>query len=274
MGKSSTIPQRGWLYMIALGLTATNALAGYAALSHIVHAAALMRVDVDGPMTSLPASAWQQHWQVTALLLIVAMVCDGLDGPIARMSGCGRRLGAWLDAVADALSFGLVPMVMVTSWQPSLWPWAMLFGIAGVSRLSRHAWCSASTPSGARFVGLPLPTAAMGVVAMLLVLAGPASQLSLPTEKTLAASALTSLAIVMVIPLRYPRLHPLVVRSFATRSLGRAFAWLMIVVLLVWIATRIGIAAAGGMLVLGYVSVPIIGQMKRGAARCRLPGPA
>ena len=62
---------------------------------------------------------------VGVLMLIGAMVCDSLDGRVARMTGQASKFGEQLDSLADAVSFGVAPaFLMVTMMRRELSQWA------------------------------------------------------------------------------------------------------------------------------------------------------
>jgi CDP-diacylglycerol--serine O-phosphatidyltransferase len=48
-------------------------------------------------------------------LILLAAVCDALDGPLARRSGCATELGAATDGVADLISFGVAPATLLAN---------------------------------------------------------------------------------------------------------------------------------------------------------------
>lgn len=115
-----------------------------------------------------------------------AVLFDGLDGRIARMTGTTSDFGRELDSLADCITFGLAPALLAWSWgfrQLDLAPLGILgklgqfgavasfcFLMAGASRLARFNITSNPEPSNPGrpgkkyFVGMPIPAAA-GVIA-------------------------------------------------------------------------------------------------------------
>lgn len=74
--------------------------------------------------------------------VILAGVLDGIDGRAARLLKAQSRFGAELDSLADSISFGVAPALIVYLWalrdQPSLgWIAALAFAICCVLRLAR-----------------------------------------------------------------------------------------------------------------------------------------
>ena len=112
---------------------------------------------------------------IAILLLPVALVCDALDGYVARRQRRRQSLiGADLDSLADVISFGVAPAVLgFTLGLRGGWDMIILtyFVVCGVSRLARFnvsAVLLADTATGkvAYFEGTPIPTSIL-IVALL-----------------------------------------------------------------------------------------------------------
>ncbi len=109
------------------------------------------------------------------ILLIVAMIFDLLDGRVARMTKTQSAFGLQLDSLADVISFGVAPALLVYKWVLYRYPvpgliTAFLFVACGAIRLARFN-VLASEPStkgkpGRYMVGLPIPPAAGILVAL------------------------------------------------------------------------------------------------------------
>ena len=109
------------------------------------------------------------------LLLPLALVCDILDGYVARLNRKRQSsLGADLDSLADVISFGVAPATLgFTLGLRGGWDMALLtyFVICGVSRLARFnvtssALADAETGKVKYFEGTPIPTSIF-IVALL-----------------------------------------------------------------------------------------------------------
>ena len=61
-------------------------------------------------------------WEMAVVMVLVAGVLDGLDGRIARMLHGESRFGAELDSLADAISFGVSPALILYLWSLSALP--------------------------------------------------------------------------------------------------------------------------------------------------------
>jgi CDP-diacylglycerol--serine O-phosphatidyltransferase len=155
-------------------LTLANGACGFGA---ITFAAKLGPTTVDG---STPVEAAVQASFIAASLIFLAMVFDMLDGSVARLMKQTSELGAQLDSLCDAISFGVAPAFLMLQFvtkelpqyggvsYPSrlLWTIGMLYAMCAIMRLARFnvETDDDEEDSHAEFSGLPSPAAA-GVVA-------------------------------------------------------------------------------------------------------------
>ncbi|MHC5067185.1 MAG: CDP-alcohol phosphatidyltransferase family protein [Planctomycetota bacterium] len=111
-----------------------------------------------------------------AILIFVAMVCDMFDGKVARMTGQAGPFGAQLDSLADVVSFGAAPAILVHRlvlgdhpdkvWgegEKLIWAIAVLYVVFTAIRLARYNVEHAEDGGGEEttaFIGLPSPGAA------------------------------------------------------------------------------------------------------------------
>jgi CDP-diacylglycerol--serine O-phosphatidyltransferase len=108
-----------------------------------------------------------------AIAIIIAGIFDLLDGKIARLTNTTSRFGVEYDSLADLVSFGLAPALMMYLWalRPMGkigWLAAFLFTACGALRLARFN-TQTGTVSSDYFVGLPIPAAAgMNAVTILI----------------------------------------------------------------------------------------------------------
>jgi CDP-diacylglycerol--serine O-phosphatidyltransferase len=87
-----------------------------------------------------------------------------LDGKVARLTGTSSKFGVELDSLADVISFGVAPGVLLYLWALRPfgklgWLAAFLYVICGALRLARFN-VQVSTVESRRFVGIPIPAAA------------------------------------------------------------------------------------------------------------------
>ena len=86
--------------------------------------------------------AISEQWAAAAVAIIVAGILDGMDGRIARLLKAQSRFGAELDSLADSLSFGTAPAIIIYLWSLSAeprWGWfaALALAICCALRLAR-----------------------------------------------------------------------------------------------------------------------------------------
>jgi CDP-diacylglycerol---serine O-phosphatidyltransferase len=150
------------IYVLPTLMTAGNLLCGYVAALQIY----------DGRAQS---SMLHYHYAILAILL--ACVFDALDGRVARMGGQESPFGRELDSLADIISFGFAPTLLVydvvlkeVDYRIG-WPISALYLVCGALRLARFNCIAASEtkPRNTNFKGCPIPAAA-GVIASLTLL--------------------------------------------------------------------------------------------------------
>lgn len=113
-----------------------------------------------------------------AVLLIFAMLFDLMDGRVARLTKTQSAFGLQIDSLADIISFGVAPSLLVYKWvlyryQVAGLLTAFLFVACGAIRLARFNVLSsrasgAPTKPGKYIVGLPIPPAS-GILISLVV---------------------------------------------------------------------------------------------------------
>ncbi len=113
----------------------------------------------------------QGNFELGAIAILVAMVLDGLDGRIARMTNSCSAFGAEYDSLSDMISFGLAPALLMFQWiledfGKLGWLIAFIYTVAAALRLARFN-TQVGVADKRYFQGLPSPAAA-GVLAALI----------------------------------------------------------------------------------------------------------
>jgi CDP-diacylglycerol--serine O-phosphatidyltransferase len=168
-GKVRRHPSRG-MYVLPSLFTAGNIAAGYYAI-----------------MESIQGSVAEPgHFDRAALAIGFAILFDGLDGRIARMTNTTSDFGKELDSLADVITFGVAPSLLAYSWGMRMLPElahaalrgqiihigifvCFIFLICGASRLARFNISinpqprNPGPPGHKYFVGMPIPAGA-GVI--------------------------------------------------------------------------------------------------------------
>lgn len=166
---------------------------------------------------------FNQYFEVAAKCIGIAVVLDGLDGRIARMTNTVSDFGRELDSLADVITFGIAPAILAFFWGVQFVSFggdsellqhfrqagyfvAFLYLMCGSARLARFN-VQTSPPPGKKkpdhrfFVGLPIPAAA-GVVAAL-VYAGNSQPLTDPYLSLVWLVLVGVVALLMVSTWRY-----------------------------------------------------------------------
>jgi CDP-diacylglycerol---serine O-phosphatidyltransferase len=168
-GKMRRQPSRG-MYVLPSLFTAGNMAAGYYAITQ----------SIQGSVTD------QGYFDRAALALGIAVLFDGLDGIIARMTNTTSDFGRELDSLADVITFGVAPSLLAYIWGFRMLPLmahphardqivhigvfvCFIFLICGASRLARFNISinpqprNPGRPGKKYFVGMPIPAGA-GVI--------------------------------------------------------------------------------------------------------------
>lgn len=113
-------------------------------------------------------------FEVAAIAVFIAAVLDSLDGRVARMTRTQSAFGAEYDSLADCVSFGAAPALLMYAWalQPlGKWGWigAFIYCAGAALRLARFN-TMLDVADKRYFTGIPSPAAAGLVVGMIWVL--------------------------------------------------------------------------------------------------------
>ena len=144
-----------------------------------------------------------------AAAIFVAMVLDGLDGRVARMTNTESEFGAQYDSLSDMLSFGMAPALVVYLWGLTTlgkfgWLAAFIYTAGAALRLARFN-TQVGISDKRYFQGLPSPASA-AVIAGMVWVAGDYGYGGgdIPNEMRIAAGLMTALmGLLMVSNVRY-----------------------------------------------------------------------
>src|SRR3954462_15529526 len=117
--------------------------------------------------------AMNQQFEQAAVAIFVAMVLDGLDGRVARLTRTQSAFGAEYDSLSDMVSFGAAPALVVYEWAlrdmgKLGWIAAFVYCAGAALRLARFN-TQLSVADKRWFTGLPSPAAAALVAGMIWV---------------------------------------------------------------------------------------------------------
>jgi len=117
----------------------------------------------------------QGHWRSAVIAIVIACVLDGVDGRVARMLRATSKLGAELDSLADFVSFGVAPALLIYFWimekvtpdcsaypfRGVFWALALFYAMCCAFRLARFNIMIDDGPTQPYwkyfFLGLPAP---------------------------------------------------------------------------------------------------------------------
>jgi len=130
------------IYLLPNALTTANLFAGFYAI----------------------VQAMNDHFESAAIAIFLALVFDGMDGRVARLTNTQSSFGEQYDSLADMTSFGMAPALVMYEWALSdlgRWGWLAAFVyVAGAAlRLARFN-TNVAVVDKRFFQGLPSPAAA------------------------------------------------------------------------------------------------------------------
>lgn len=216
-------------------------------------------------------------FEVAAAAIGVAVVLDGLDGRIARMTNTVSDFGRELDSLADVITFGIAPAVLAYAWGVQFLPVdpnnvihrigyfvSFLFLLCGAARLARFNVQTNPIPKNPGrhdrkyFIGLPIPAAA-GIVAAI-VFACDTVPLHWWVWSALWLGLLATISFLMVSTWRYP--------SFKDIHLTRPRSPLIIIllaapILLIWMFPQQTLLAIAVSYVLTGIVIRAGGTIRR-----------
>jgi CDP-diacylglycerol--serine O-phosphatidyltransferase len=182
----------------------------------------------------------QQLYQA-ALAIFFAQFFDAFDGRVARMTKTQSDFGVQLDSLADVVSFGAAPALLVYKW--ALAPLGFIglfvsfsFAACGALRLARFNVLAQRGDKGSSrfFVGLPIPLAAGTIVALVIAHYRQFGSTTDPATRVPVAIVVMLLSFLMVSTIRYRTFKDL---HLSTKSLA-VFLFVCVTGVAVGIATR------------------------------------
>lgn len=161
-----------------------------------------------------PGSGLFHVLNISAILLLVAAFADLLDGAVARAIGGESEFGVVFDSLADAVSFGVAPSVLLLkalSLEPGTglsfyaMVGCMLYSLCGVLRLVRfnvkkvqvQGNEEAMADQKKHFTGLPIPASALAAVSANLLFFSPFMDKYFPMSQDVKAIVLSTIMIIL-----------------------------------------------------------------------------
>ncbi len=141
-----------------------------------------------------------------ALAVLVAVIFDGLDGRVARLTNTTSRFGLEYDSLCDLVSFGVAPGLLIYKW--ALLPW----GVLGWSAIALYVICAAvrlarfnisvGRVDSSYFMGLPVPASAT-MLASIVLMYRYVGRSGLPDKQVALLLITYALGLLMVSSIRY-----------------------------------------------------------------------
>jgi CDP-diacylglycerol--serine O-phosphatidyltransferase len=232
------VTQASRIYFLPNLMTAGNLFCGFVAVIKCIQAR--LEAIAPGTYTDSPAELYTN----AVWFILAAVIFDSLDGRLARLGGRESLFGAEFDSLADIVSFGIAPALMVfflilspTQGYPVFrqigWFIGFIYLLCAAVRLARfnvitNPFLHKPKENNKDFVGLPVPAAAGMVVSLVLLL------LHLPDDDhvfhKLALGLpllLLLIAFLMVSTIRYPSFKQI---DWQTKTRFRTFIVIIIIV--------------------------------------------
>lgn len=249
------------IYLLPNLMTAGNLLCGFLAILTIFKG---MQVD--------DFSAAQPYYQKAMLYIFGSCIFDLLDGRLARLGGQESPFGQEFDSLADMVSFGLAPAMLVSRavlndlelphrFDPTgngiTWAFSFIYLLCGGIRLARFNCLARMGRTSSDFQGIPIPMAA-GFVASLvfIIISFHENSRSLGAMTWVLAFLILGVSLLMVSKVTYPSFKKVDLRTKATIP-----GLLLGVVLLVLIFKFTVFAPAA--LFIGYLFIPLFRKWQR-----------
>jgi CDP-diacylglycerol--serine O-phosphatidyltransferase len=157
-------------YLAPNAITAISLLLGFLSITTSISTLIFHQTDV--PTSAVADGSFSKP----ILFIILAMICDGLDGKTARKLDAFSEFGKEFDSFADSISFGLAPGILIYCKLLSdnfshlaLIPIAFLYTFCGVMRLVKFNVITVASNEKGDFSGMPIPNAAAMVCSYLLL---------------------------------------------------------------------------------------------------------
>jgi CDP-diacylglycerol--serine O-phosphatidyltransferase len=241
------VTQASRIYFLPNLMTAGNLFCGFIAVIKCIQA----RLITDGGEYALlhPTQTSIELYTQAVWFILAAVVFDSLDGRLARMGGRTSLFGAEFDSLADVVSFGMAPALMVFflilaprgdyQWFRELgWMIAFIYLLCGAVRLARFNVITnpllhrAEAESHKDFVGLPIPAAAGTVASLVLLLLNLQLNARELRQWALALPFILFLvSILMVSSIRYPSFKQV---NWETKTRFRTFVFVFVGIVLLW----------------------------------------
>lgn len=263
--------QASRVYFLPNLMTAGNLFCGFLAIIKCIQAQ--LATSLGGEYLGNTPAELYTH---AVWFILGAVVFDSLDGRLARLGGRESLFGAEFDSLADVVSFGVAPALMVfllilspSQGYPGFtqigWFLGFVYLLCAAARLARFNVLNnpflqrTVKDPGKDFIGLPVPSAAGTIASLVLfILNLEKVDKSLHTWALSLPFLLLLIAMLMISSVRYPSFKQV---DWRMRARFRTFVLALIVIGLVIIFQEIALL----LLFLGYIVYGLISHFRRAA---------
>jgi len=264
------VTQASHIYFLPNLMTAGNLFCGFMAVIYCIHA----RLAESAPSLLYQGTTAVEHYRHAVYFIFGAAAFDALDGRLARLGGRESLFGGEFDSLADVVSFGVAPALMMFffilsptqgfQWFRIIgWFIGFIYLLCAAMRLARFNVITnpllhrTHKDSSKDFVGLPVPAAAATVASlMLLLLARNDADKSLDYFALALPFLMLLVALLMMSTVRYPSGKKV---DLQTRTTLRPFAGLLVLAILIFLFKEIALL----LLCLGYIFYGLLRQVRR-----------
>lgn len=216
-------PEEPKIYLLPNLMTAGNLLCGFLAILTIFQG-----------MQAVDLLAAKPYYRNALFYIFGACIFDLLDGRLARLGGQESPFGREFDSLADIVSFGIAPAMLVSravlfdltlpgKFQHAesgfTWAIAFIYLLCGAVRLARFNCLAAQPNADTNFRGIPIPMAA-GFIASLtfLIIDFHEQERTIGSWSYLLAAMMIGVSLLMVSDIRYPSFKKIDLKTRANRS--------------------------------------------------------
>jgi len=250
------------IYLLPNLMTAGNLFCGFVAVIMCIQArSASLLGDTDMSMLL---------YTYAVLLILGAVIFDALDGRLARLGGRESLFGKEFDSIADIISFGIAPALMVfflilspTENYPFFrrigWFIGFVYLLCAAVRLARfnvitHPAVWSVNPEGSTkdFIGLPVPAAAGSIVSLVFFL----NAYDLQRWAIVLPVLMLLIAYLMVSTIRYPSFKTV---DWSTQARFRTFILIFVAVVVALLVWEVALA----LIFFGYIGFGIFAHVRK-----------
>jgi CDP-diacylglycerol---serine O-phosphatidyltransferase len=274
------VKQASRIYILPNAMTAGNLFCGFMSVINCIQA----RLAETASLGVYNGADSSGHYRFAVYFIFGAAAFDMLDGRLARMGGRESLFGAEFDSLADVVSFGIAPALMMFflilsptkdyEWFRNIgWFVGFIYLLCAAMRLARFNVITnpllhrGAKDSNKDFVGLPVPAAATTVAATVLFLLHLQDNLKeLNKSAVLLPFLMLLIALLMMSTVRYPSGKNV---GMQTQTRFGHFIGLLVLAGLVIVYKEVALL----IICLSYISYGLFRHLRRKSANTRPPMP-